>query len=256
MRRHEDARPAGAGAGSSAPRGGGQGHKPHHRWRTFLVICLVLLVIFGVGRLCLPAFARYWVNRTLDRNLLYAGRIGKIDVHLIQGAYAIHDVQISKRTGEVPVPLLSAKRVGFSIQWGALVHGRIVGQFEMDEPELNFVASSAETGGQTGAGGPWLQMIQELFPFTIKSAVVKDGSVHFRSYKSKQPVDVFLTHLNASIDDLSNIRHQTTPLVTTVQAKALVMHTGHLQFKMRLDPFSYHRPSTWRCACWASMSPS
>ena len=204
------------------------------------IICLVLVIIFGGGRLILPSFTRYWVNRTLDRNLLYSGHIGKVDVHLMQGAYAIHDVRISKRTGNVPVPLLAAKRVAFSIQWGALVHGRIVGQFELDQPELNFVAGSAENEGQTGAGGPWLQMIQDLFPFTINSAVVNDGSVHFRSYKSKKPVDVYLTHLNGSIDDLSNIRNQTTPLVTSVQAKALVMDTGHLQFKMKLDPFSYH----------------
>ena len=188
----------------------------------------------------LPSFARYYVNRTLDRNLMYEGKIGDIDVQIIRGSYAIHDVQISKRTGDVPVPLLSAKRVQFSIQWGALVHGKIVGQFESDDPELNFVAGSDESESQTGAGGPWLKMIQDLFPFTINSAVVHNGSVHFRSYKSKKPVDVYLSHLDCTIDDLSNVRNQTTPLVTTVEAKAIAMDTGHLQFKMKLDPFSYH----------------
>jgi Domain of Unknown Function (DUF748) len=227
---------------ANRPASGGESRRPrkHHGWRTLGIICLVLAAIIGGGRLFLPRIVRHYVNRTLDRNLLYAGSIGKVDVHLIQGAYAIHDVRISKRTGEVPVPLLSAKRVAFSIQWAALVHGKIVGQFELDQPELNFVAGSAETEGQTGAGGPWLEMIQDLFPFKINSAIVKDGSVHFRAYKSKSPVDVHLTELNASIDDLSNIQDQTQPLIASVQAKALVMGTGHLQFKMKLDPSSYH----------------
>ena len=240
MREQEDPAPGREGADSPAPRQEQPRRRKHHAWRALIIIVLCLAVISGLGRLFLPTIVRDYVNRTFDRNLAYAGSIGPVDVHLLQGAYTIHDVRISKRTGNVPVPLLSAKRVAFSIQWGALVHGKVVGQFELDEPELNFVASSSQTEGQTGAGGPWLQMIQDLFPFTINSAVIDDGSVHFRSFRSQKPVDVYLSHLNGSIDDLSNIRDQTTPLVTTVQATAIAMGTGHLQFKMKLDPFSYH----------------
>lgn len=190
----------------------------------------------------LPSQARRYVNRTLDRNLLYEGRIGDIEIHVLRGAYSIHDVKISQRTGNVPVPLLAAKRVDFAIQWSALIHGRIVGQFLMQEPELNFVAGSGESGAQTGAGGPWLQMIRDLFPFQINSATIHEGSVHFRAFQSQTPVDVYLSHLNASIDDLSNIRDQTNPMVTTVQASAVAMDQAKLDYKMTLDPFSY-RPT-------------
>ena len=204
------------------------------------IVCLVLLLVFGIGRAILPSVVRDYVNRTLDRNLLYEGRIGDVQVHLWRGAYSIHDVRISQRTGQVPVPLLAAKRVEFSIQWDALLHGRVVGQFELDEPELNFVAGSAESQTQTGAGGPWLEMIRDLFPFTINSAVVHNGSVHFRAFQSAKPADVYLSHLEGSIDDLSNVRNQTNPLVTTVQATATAMDQARLQYKMTLDPFSYH----------------
>jgi hypothetical protein len=160
----------------------------------------------------------------------------------LRGAYSIRDVQISQRTGNVPVPLLAAKRVDFSIQWNALLHGRVVGQFLMQEPELNFVAGSDENEAQTGAGGPWLQMIRDLFPFKINSAVIQEGSVHFRAFKSQKPVDVYLSHFNASIDDLSNISDQTNPMVTTVRASATAMDQAKLDYKMTLDPFSY-RPT-------------
>jgi hypothetical protein len=53
---------------------------------------------------------------------------------------------------------------------------------------------------------------------------------------------VYLSHLNATIDDLGNIRRQTNPLVTRVDATALVMDQANLQLKMSLDPFSY-RPT-------------
>ena len=182
------------------------------------------------------------MNRTLDRNLLYEGRIGEVQVHLLRGAYSISDIHISQRSGNVPVPLLSAKRVDFSIQWDALIHGRVVGQFVMQEPELNFVGASDQNESQTGSGGPWLEMIRDLFPFTINSAVIQNGSVHFRTYQSQKPVDVYLSHVEATIDDLGNIRDQTNPMVTKVQATALAMDQATLQCKMTLDPFSY-RPT-------------
>jgi len=112
----------------------------------------------------------------------------------------------------------------------------------MEQPELNFVDAATEGEVQTGADGPWLQMIRDLFPFKINSAIIKNGSIHFRAFKSEKPVDVYLSQVEASIDNLTNIRDETNPLVSTVEAKALVMDHAKLEYKMTLDPFSY-RPT-------------
>ena len=206
------------------------------------MVVAILLVLGGVARAVLPNVVRDYVNRTLDRSLAYQGRIGGIEIRLWRGAYAIHNVRISHRLANVPVPFFAAREVDFSIQWDALIHGRIVGQFVLQQPQLNFVAQGGQSEGQTGVGGPWLQMIRDLFPFTINSVLIQDGSVHFRSYGSATGVNVYLSHLNGSIDDLSNITDQTKPLITTVQATALAMDQAELQLKMTLDPFSY-RPT-------------
>jgi len=185
---------------------------------------------------------RDYVNRTLDRNPLYAGNIGPVQIHLWRGAYSIQDVRISKTTGNVPVPFFASKRVDFAIQWNALFHHKIVGRVLMQQPEMNFVDAPAEGEVQTGAGAPWLQMIRDLFPFRINSAVVTNGSIHFRAYRGDKPVDVYLSEVQASIDNLSNIRDETKPLVSTVQASALVMDQAKFEYKMTLNPFSY-RPT-------------
>jgi hypothetical protein len=190
----------------------------------------------------MPWAVRDYVNRTLDRNQLYSGKIGPVEVHLWRGAYSIKDVQISKTTGNVPVPFFSANRVDFALQWHNLVHGKLVGRVLMDQPQINFVDSPTAADSQTGAGGPWLLLIRDLFPFKINSAIVRDGSVHFRTFKSKKPVDVYLSQVQASIDNLTNIRNETTSLVSTVQATGLVMDQAKLDYKMTLDPFSY-RPT-------------
>src|SRR5436190_11393140 len=219
-------------------------HPPrrHSRLRKIGFVLLILAVLLGIARLFLPRAVRDSVNRTLDRNPLYLGNIGKVQIHLLRGAYSINDVRISKTTGLVPVPFFAAKRVDFAIQWDALLHHRVVGRLLMEQAELNFVDAPTEQDAQSGAGAPWLQIIRDLFPFKINSAIIRDGSVHFRAYQFPKPLDVYLSHVDGSIENLSNIRDETNPLVATVQASAVAMDQAKLDFKMTLDPFSY-RPT-------------
>src|SRR5213593_4691406 len=148
-------------------KGGAVKTKPWRRWRIFLVILVVLVALACIGRAMLPWTVRNYVNRTLDRSPLYTGKIGPVEIHLLRGAYAIRDVRISKTTGNVPVPFFAAKRVDFAIQWDALWHRKLVGRMLMEEPEMNFVDAPSEGEQQTGAGAPWLKLIEDLFPFRI-----------------------------------------------------------------------------------------
>jgi hypothetical protein len=151
-------------------------------------------------------------------------------------------VRISKTVGNVPVPFFAARRVDFAVEWKALMNGRLVGRMLAVDPEINFVDAPEEEEDQTGAGGPWLQIIKDLFPFKINSAVVKNGSIHFRAFQGEKPMDVYLSQVEGSVDNLGNIRDETNPLVATVQARGLVMDQAKFEYKMTLDPFAY-RPT-------------
>ena len=220
----------------------GRSRKRRRGWRIFGLVFLVLAVLLGIGRLMLPGFARNYVNRTLDRNPAYAGTIGDVKIHLWRGAYSIHDISISKTTGNVPVPFFSAKRVDFAVQWNALIHRKVVGCVLVEKPNMNFVDGGSEGESQTGVGGPWLSMIQDLFPFSLNRAVIKDGSIHFLTFKKETPVDVYLTQVEATLDNLGNIQDDTNPLAAIVQVSAVAMEQAKLELKMTFDPLSY-RPT-------------
>lgn len=211
-------------------------------WKVLGVILLVLVIAGVIGRIMLPGFVRDYVNRTLDRSQMYVGTIGEVDIHLWRGAYSINNVNISKRTGVVPVPFFAATRVDFAIQWNALMNRRVVGRVLMVQPELNFVDAPSEEEKQTGGGEAWLQVIEDLFPFKINRAVIQNGSIHFRAFQKENPVDVYLSEVHASVDNLGNIRSETTPMVATVHMTALAMEQARFELNMTLDPFSY-RPT-------------
>ena len=214
----------------------------HSRWRRLLLTSLAIIAILSILRAALPQVIRWYINRALDRSLLYHGEIGRIDVHLWRGAYTINDIRLQKVMGNVPVPFYAAKRVDLAIDSDALIHRRVVGRITMYEPELNFVASEDQTDSQTGAGTPWLQVIKGLFPFKINSARIVAGSIHFHAFHSDPPVDVYLSHVQGTIDDLTNIRDETTPMISTMKATALAMEQARVEFQMKMDPFAY-RPT-------------
>lgn len=215
-------------------------------WRTLASLLIGFIIVLVIARIFLPYGLRWYVNRVIDKNPIYDGKIGAIEVHLWRGAYAIDDIRLIKTTGDVPVPFFAAKKIDLAIQWDALIHGKIVGRVVMEKPELNFVddpdESKTQTGGSGGGNGDsaWLGMLRDLFPFKINRTVLKDGSIHFRTFQSRQPVDVYLSRLDASIDNLTNIHGETTPLMATIKATALAMDQAKFQFEMKLDPFSYY----------------
>jgi len=233
-----------AGKAGSRPRPnpGAPKRRRHRVWRGVGIFLLVVALLLGVGRAILPWAVRNYVNRTLDRNPLYQGTIGKVQIHLWRGAYSIEDVRITKTTGDVPVPFFAAQRVDFALEWKALRQRKVVGRVLMDQAEINIVGAPDEGEAQTGGGGLWLQMLADLFPFKINSAVIKDSSIHFRAFQTVRPVDVYISQLQATIDNLGNIGDESDPLVSTVQAAGLVMDQAKCEFKMTLDPFSY-RPT-------------
>ncbi|MGN6506059.1 MAG: hypothetical protein ACTHM6_10905 [Tepidisphaeraceae bacterium] len=216
--------------------------KKHRKRRIFGTIFLLLVLLLVVGRLLLPRYVTWEVNRIIDRNPLYNGKIGGVTIALWKGEYSIYDVKLLKLTGNVPVPFFAAKRIDLAIQWDAILHGKIKGTVFMDEPQVNFVQDANPSQSQTGAGGPWLGIIQSLFPFDINSCQLHNGSVHFRAFDRQPQVDVYLSELELSIDNLSNIRDETKPLVSTITGTARAMDSGKVDLHISLDPFSY-KPS-------------
>lgn len=215
---------------------------PHHEnraWRysrPVLFGALVTLVILVVLRVAATYVLQWYVNDKLDESPNYAGQVGDIDLFLLAGAYSIENVEIAKTDGEVPVPLFAAREVRFSVLWKGLLKGAVVGEMEMFEPQINIVDSEDEAKKQTGAGGQWLSMFDDLFPLTIDRAVIHDGQLHLRNYDAEPQIDIFLSEVEAVAENLANSQATTDSHIGRVQLAARAMESSDLTVGAAFDP--------------------
>src|SRR5258707_6339703 len=89
--------PSGKPAGSGSSKEADPKSKPRRRrskWRWFGYFVILLLVLGGAARAAMPWAVRWYVNRTIDRNPLYEGRIGQVHIQLYRCAYSIDDVRL------------------------------------------------------------------------------------------------------------------------------------------------------------------
>lgn len=210
--------------------------------RAVLPVLVVLIALLVAARVALPWWLQRYVNRTIDQSPDYDGRVGEVEVHLLRGAYSINDLKIVKTKNAAPVPFFAGKRVEFALDYRALTKGALRGEITMIEPRLNFVDGETEAEDQTGAGQPWLGIIQELYPFRIDKATVVDGRVHFRAFHKDPEVDVFLSEVQATLENLTNIEDKTDELMATLKVNAKAMRSGDFELEMAMDPTSY-RPN-------------
>lgn len=210
-------------------------------WKWAGAVAGILVVALAGARLALPSYLRSYVNRVLDESPDYVGSIGDVEVHMWRGAYTVLDMNIRKRRHAVAVPFFECPRVDFSLSWNALLHGAARGKIVMDRPKLNFVHGPSTEETQTGTDQPWLQIVDDLYPFRIDKAEVHGGEVHFRTFHTSPQVNIYLSEVEGTLENLTNIRDTTDPMVAKLAATGDAMG-GEFSLDMTLDPDS-HQPT-------------
>src|SRR5438045_8919624 len=154
---------------------------PAKRWCFWLLLVVAIAVL--VLHIYLAVWVRDYVNRKLSEIPGYRAHVQTVTLHLWRGAYQIHNIDIKKTSGEVPVPFFSAPLVDFSVQWHALIFEHAaVGNIEIHAAKMNLVNGPTKESQQAPVDAPWAKKIKHLYPLTINRFAVHNGEVHSRDY--------------------------------------------------------------------------
>ena len=171
-------------------------------------ILIALVVLIMVARLLLPWFVLRYVNKTLADMGDYTGHVADIDIALLRGAYQINNLTIRKINGKVKKPFINIPHADLSVEWKSLFNGRLVGEVECYEPEVNFAFSNNESTRQTGEGADWTQVVKELLPIQINRFAVISGHVNLIGIFPEAHADLSLHKVNGELRNIRNVEEK------------------------------------------------
>ncbi len=216
-------------------------NKKGKRRKIILIILGSLLVLVIGARLALPHFLLRFVNKELQTIPGYTGHVEDIDVHLIRGAYAIKQIKLDKTGGKIPVPFFSAEKLDLSVEWSALLHGRLVGKIGVYHPVINFAKGPTKETSQTEIPTkPWTKVVSDLMPLKLNRFEIFEGEVHFRDFSSTPKVNIYATQIHILAENLSNAKHQKEELPSTVEATCTGIYGGRASLHMKIDALNHY----------------
>ena len=185
----------------------------------FFVLILLMLI---AGRIYLPYWLTGYVNKQLNALDGYSGQVEDIDVHLWRGAYEIRNIDIKKDSGGLKKAFFYARTIDLSIEWRALLNGRIVAEIQMYKPMVNFSKT------QTGSGAGWPELVDRLTPFDINRFNVTGGKASYIDYTADPNINVFIEDINADISNLRNTSNSDKNLPTNIEISGRSIGGGTL----------------------------
>ncbi len=204
------------------------------KYKILLVILGVLIVI----RLFLPAIVLHFANKELAAMPGYYGKIEDIDISLYRGAYTIDSLYLNKvdLKKNLQTPFLSAKTIDLSVEWRALLHGRIVGELEFVRPILLFTKDKTELEEVKKDTSNFRELLKSFMPLKINRFEIIDGKLQYVDKTSAPNVDISMdkTHLLAS--NLSSV--EDTAILPSVVKMTAEVYEGNFELNLKLDALS------------------
>ena len=207
------------------------------RWWFWLV--LVLIVVVVILHAYLAIWVRDYVNHKLSEIHGYRAHVEAVTLHLWRGAYQIHNIDIKKTSGAVPVPFFSAPLVDLNVQWKALMFERaFVGEIEMYRPKMNFVNGASESSRQAPMDEPWADKIKQLYPLKINRFAVFNGELHYRDFSRSPRVNVVVDHVQMVGTNLTNSKKLSKTLIADIRMEGRPLRSGDARMQISLDPYA------------------
>jgi hypothetical protein len=200
------------------------------RWRWFAgaLALLALILVFRARLIDEPVRRRVeaGVNAALEG---YSAKIGRLRLSPLGLGVSLYDVVVTQDAHPDP-PVASLPELHASVQWRALVRGKLVADFELDEPKLHVDLRHAQkeiNDKESIAERGWQEAAFEIYPLEINELEINDGSVTYIEPGPREPVR--LTHVFFTAENIRNVRSKEGEYPSEVHLSAWLQDTARLQ---------------------------
>ena len=153
----------------------------NRRWVRYAALALLLVVALAVvGSFFIDEPLRRLVVRQMNQQLKgYTADIRKLSFHPVGLSLTLYDLKFLQQAHPDP-PVFHAPKLDASVEWKALLRGRLVADFALTQPAIyvNLQQLRAEAADPTPVEDHgWQEAFQAIYPLKINEVRVTDGSV-------------------------------------------------------------------------------
>jgi hypothetical protein len=210
---------------------------PRTRWRQVLLVLAVIIVAFSfVVAFFLEEPLRRrieaGVNGSLDG---YKVAIRGLDLHPLNLAVELEDTVIVQEANPDP-PMAEIPSLSASVHWGAILRGRLVADFEFDNPKLFIDARQGKeelADEKPVSARGWQEAAYEIYPLKINELQINNGTVTYTPDGDFKPLE--LSNLNAKATNIRNIRSRDREYPSDLELDAVVFKDATLSIDGNAD---------------------
>src|SRR5436190_9802066 len=172
------------------------------------ILAFIIVIIFVLAYLIDEPLRRK-VERDMNARLKgYTVRVGKLDFHPIGMSLDLEKMYLYQNAHPDP-PVAYIPDLHASVHWKALLHGRLVGDFQINEPKiyLNLAHFAAEAKDPTPIKDKgWQDALYAAYPLLIDRFAVRNGDVTYADRGPFKPLH--LTKLNFETENVRNVKSE------------------------------------------------
>jgi Domain of Unknown Function (DUF748) len=200
------------------------------RWLRYTGIALLVLVALAVvGSFFIDEPLRRGVVRQMNRQLKgYSADIRKLSFHPVGLSLTLYDLRFLQQA-HPDTPVFHAPRLDASVQWKALLRGRLVADFALTQPavHVNLQQLRAEAADPTPVKDHgWQEAFEAIYPLKINEVRVTDGRVTYVDEGPFAPLEI--SRVNLTAQNIRNIRSKDRTYPSDLHLDAVVFQNGRV----------------------------
>jgi hypothetical protein len=198
-------------------------------------IGFVLILVFALAYLIDEPLRRRMERDLNDRLKGYTVRIGRADFHPIGLSLDLEESVIYQNEHPDP-PVAEIPNLSASVHWKALLFGRIVADFEIDDPKVHFDLtqfSQEEKDEVPIEEKGWQEALQAIYPLKINRFAIRNGDLTYNDKGPFKPLRI--TKLNFVTENIRNVKSEEGTYPSPIQAEGVVFDNGKVKLSGNAD---------------------
>lgn len=200
------------------------------------VVVLALVFVIFIASFFIDEPLRRVVVRQMNQQLKgYSADIRKLSFHPIGLSLTLYDLKFVQQAHPDP-PVFHAPRLDASVEWKALLRGRLVADFALTQPAIyaNLQQLRAEAADPTPVEDHgWQEAFETIYPLKINEVRVTDGRVTYVDEGPFAPLEI--TRINLTAHNIRNIRSKDRTYPSDLHLDAVVFETGRVTLDGHAD---------------------